>query len=84
MNKKYCIKKVIIRENQSIMFKPRKNARRSIVSDMDLEKGTILDSSHITCKRPGKGISPMFWNKVLGRKLKKSLKADQVLKWSHF
>lgn len=60
----------------------RKNARRSIVLKTNLEIGEKIKKNNIICKRPGIGISPEYWNKVIGRIAKKKLKADHILKWS--
>jgi len=62
----------------------RKNARRSIVLSEDMEKNTPLKISNISFKRPGNGISPMYYKKILGKKLKKNLKYDHILKWQDF
>lgn len=55
-------------------------ARKVLVASRDLKKGTILKPQDISIKRAGKGISPMdFWN-LLGKKLKKNYKQDEILK----
>ncbi len=59
----------------------RKNARRSIVLDKSLNKGEILTEKKILTKRPGWGISPMYWNKVLGKRINKSLSKDHIIQW---
>ena len=37
-------------------------------------------SSNITTKRPGNGLSPMKWTKIIGKKSKNKIKADSQLK----
>jgi N-acetylneuraminate synthase len=59
----------------------RKNARRSVVVSKNLPAGHILMAEDLTYKRPGTGISPLHWDKVLGRKSARSLDADHVLQW---
>lgn len=59
----------------------RKNARRSIVVVNDLPAGYVLTENDITYKRPGTGISPLFWDDVIGRKTSKPLEGDHVLQW---
>ena len=59
----------------------RKNARRSIVLTKDLPVNHILTENDITYKRPGSGISPLYWDDVLGCRTSSSLKADHVLQW---
>ena len=34
-------------------------------------KGEKFSKENLTCKRPGNGISPMLWNKLIGKKSKK-------------
>tara|TARA_B100000886_G_scaffold337605_1_gene298650 strand:- start:323 stop:1378 length:1056 start_codon:yes stop_codon:yes gene_type:complete len=59
----------------------RKNARRSIVSKKHLIKGQIISSEDITYKRPGTGISPLFWDDIIGMKINKNIEQDQLLSW---
>ena len=59
----------------------RLNARRSIVAKVNIEKGTIITENHIICKRPGTGISPLHWDKILGRKAILNIEEDQILNW---
>ena len=70
-------KKPLKTEQQAIL-----NARRSIVLNCKIEKGTKLSSDLLTCKRPGFGISPIHWEEVTGMTLNKSLPADHILTWS--
>jgi N,N'-diacetyllegionaminate synthase len=59
----------------------RNVARRSIVAARDLPRGSVLTSEDLAFKRPGTGISPSLKKLLLGRKLKKSLSADQQIAW---
>lgn len=59
-----------------------KNARRSIVLTKDLKAGDVLSLDNITYKRPGTGISPLYWDDVLGKKISKNLNEDHILTWS--
>ena len=58
-----------------------KNARRSIVLSNDLNVNHIICEEDITYKRPGTGISPEYWDLVIGRKVVHNLKADDLLQW---
>lgn len=60
----------------------RENARRSIVISKDLPAGHLLSEKDLTYKRPASGISPLFWDEVIGRKILKDLEVDHVLNWS--
>ena len=60
----------------------RKNARRSIVLRKNINVGEKINKNNIICKRPGTGISPQHWDKVLGQFSKKKMKVDHILQWS--
>ena len=60
------------------------HARRSIVVDKNLTAGATLSNSNLTVKRPGTGISPFFWDEVIGKKLLKDLPEDSILNWRDF
>jgi sialic acid synthase SpsE len=60
----------------------RKNARRSIVVARDIPAGHSLSEHDITYKRPGSGVSPLYWDEVIGRETNKFLEADHVLLWN--
>lgn len=59
----------------------RKHARRSIVAAREIKLGEVIDSSSIIAKRPGHGISPIFWDQVIGGVATKHIEEDQVLSW---
>ncbi len=61
---------------------PRKNARRSIVTLGNIKKGDILSEKNLIMKRPGTGISPTKIKMVLGKKARKFLKDDHIIKFS--
>lgn len=60
----------------------KKYARRSLVLKNNLENKSIIKTENIICKRPGTGISPIYLQKVIGKKIKKNLPEDHILKWS--
>lgn len=63
-------------ENKKLKF------RRSIVTTRDMSKGEVIKEEDITFKRPGTHISPDQEKYVIGRKLNKNLKADDLIDWS--
>jgi sialic acid synthase SpsE len=63
-------------------IKSKLNARRSIVTNKIIRKGEMFTESNIIMKRPGTGIPPQKINKILGKKAKRNLKEDQILKVS--
>ncbi len=58
-----------------------KNARRSIVLKRALASKSTIKEEDIICKRPGTGISPMDWNKIIGKQINKDLDEDHILHW---
>lgn len=54
-------------------------ARRSIVAARLIEKGEILTPDNITVKRPGDGLSPMLWDKVIGTPAAKIFLPDEKI-----
>ena len=43
-------------------------------------KGDIFTEKNLTIKRPGNGISPMRWKKILGKKAKQNFAEDEIIK----
>jgi sialic acid synthase SpsE len=60
----------------------RLNARRSIVLNKALFAGHKIKEEDMTYKRPGSGISPLHWDKVIGMKAIKDMEVDHILLWS--
>ena len=60
-------------------------ARGSVVADRDLVKGRILTTEDVWARRPGNGeIAAYDFDKVIGRKLKRTLKRNEQLSWEDF
>ena len=62
-------------------FEMRSKGRRSIHVNKFLKKNDIIKKGDLIFKRPGYGIKPHEWKKVIGKKLLKSVKEDYWLKW---
>ncbi len=58
--------------------------RRSIVAEKNIQKGQIITTSDISLKRPGGGLQPKFFKKIIGKKSKKFIKKDSLIKMSNF
>ena len=56
-------------------------ARKSIHYAGSLEKGHIITKTDMVMKRPGDGISPMEYEKCLGKSLRTNVQEDQMIKW---
>jgi len=70
------IKKMIPEEEEMARL-----GRRSIIARTNIPKGTIISEDMLIIKRPGFGIKPKFLNKVIGRKAKKDIEAEDVITW---
>lgn len=62
----------------------RANARRSLVSNCDIKKGTLLTEEMITFKRPASGISAQEYDRLIGMTANEDIKEDTVLQWEMF
>lgn len=54
-------------------------ARKSIVAKDKIRKGDIFTIDNITVKRPGNGISPMYWYDILGRTSLSDFDFDELI-----
>ena len=59
-------------------------ARKSLVVAADIPEGTVLNGKHIAIKRPGTGISPDLFSMLIGRRIKRNLKADDLFSLEDF
>ena len=57
-----------------------KIARKSIVANINILKGEIFTEKNLTTKRPGTGISPTQWLKIIGKRAKKNFKINESIK----
>lgn len=60
---------------------PRREARRSLVLTRNMKAGEIITKEDLMPKRPGTGISPIYTDIVIGRKVLKDLSEDTILTW---
>jgi N,N'-diacetyllegionaminate synthase len=53
--------------------------RKSIVASCGIRAGELLSASHLTTKRPGKGVSPMRWDQVIGTTAVRDFAPDEEI-----
>jgi len=53
--------------------------RKSITAKCSIKKGERLTEDNLIIKRPGTGISPMNWDKILGTVAKNDYQADELI-----
>ena len=61
----------------------KKVARKSIVLNEDISKGTVLKREMLSIKRPGTGIPPKFIDDVVGKTVINDLNHGTVMKWEY-
>lgn len=54
-------------------------ARKSIVAAKAIKTGELFTADNLMVKRPGNGLSPMFWDKVIGTVSKKGYNPDELI-----
>ena len=61
----------------------KKVVRKSIIAKTNIPKGTIITKNMLVIKRPGTGIEPKDINKVIGKRIKKDIEKDNIIKWDN-
>ena len=69
------IKKITNSEKKNI-----KIVRKSIVTSNEIKKGEFFSNKNLTTKRPATGLSPIYWDKIIGKKSSKNYKKNQIIK----
>ena len=54
-------------------------ARKSIVAACHIKKGDLFTENNLTVKRPASGLSPMYWEEVIGTKADKDYEEDDLI-----
>jgi N-acetylneuraminate synthase len=62
----------------------RQNARRSLVSNIDIKAGEVITKEMLTFKRPGTGISPTEIDTLIGKTAKVDIQEDTILQYDMF
>ena len=58
-------------------------ARKSLVAACDIPAGTRLSQEMIAVKRPGSGIKPKYFDRVIGRTARRAIAADELIGWEN-
>ena len=63
----------------------RRNAfQRSVVASRDIKKGEVFKESDLDYKRPGNGISPKYYEFIIGKTAKRDISYDEMILESDF
>ncbi|WP_143315071.1 N-acetylneuraminate synthase [Clostridium sp. HBUAS56017] len=68
-----------VKEPSKSEVKNKISARCSIVAKRSIKAGEIFTEDNLTVKRPGNGISPVNWFKVIGNKAVRNFEEDQCI-----
>ena len=71
-----------VKQPQPIEQNTRDVARRSLVVLRDLPRGHLLCDEDLALRRPGTGIAPDQWARIVGRRLERDVRAHTTLQWS--
>jgi len=55
--------------------------RKSIVTVKKIKAGSIITKDMLSVKRPGFGVQPKYFNKLLGHRALKDMEKDEVITW---
>ena len=53
--------------------------RKSLVAALPIRAGDLFTEDNLTAKRPGTGISPMYWDAWIGRKASRDFAVDEMI-----
>jgi sialic acid synthase SpsE len=70
------VKEVVAEESETVIVQ-----RRGLTAAKDLKKGAKLGKNDIEVLRPALGIPPKFKQSIVGKPIKKSLKAGAPIRW---
>jgi sialic acid synthase SpsE len=60
-------------------LKARRQMRRSLVANRFIRKGDIIDESAVGIKRPADGLSPLYYDRVVGKTALRDIEVDELL-----
>ncbi len=68
-----------VKRPASVEYKNRDVVRRSLTAVRNIAKGERFSSENIECKRPGIGVSPLYYWEWLGRLAERDYEADEAI-----
>jgi len=60
-------------------MKNKQRMQKSLVATRTIEAGDMIEALDITCKRPGNGLLPNWFDRVVGKKAAKTIKNQETL-----
>ncbi len=68
-----------IKKPSASEIKNKPIVRKSIVAAKEIKKGEVLSEETLSVKRSGSGISPLEWDRIIGRKAIRDFKEDELI-----
>ena len=68
-----------VKEPSKCEIKNLEIVRKSIIAKKNIKKGDLFTEENLTTKRPGSGINPMQWQKIIGTFSPKDFREDEVI-----
>ncbi len=68
-----------IKEPSKSEFKNIVVVRKSIMAAYSIKKGELFSEENLAVKRPGNGLSPMLWDKIIGIKAHRDFEPDELI-----
>lgn len=68
-----------IKRPSSSELKNKPIARKSIVARCNIRAGELFSEENLIAKRPGTGISPMFWDNIIGKPARRDYATDEPI-----
>jgi len=68
-----------IKRASRIELKNKPIARKSIVARREINAGELFSEDNLAAKRPGTGISPMFWDEIIGKIARRNFAVDELI-----
>ncbi len=54
-------------------------ARKSLVASRAIKAGEVFSADNLTAKRPGTGLSPMYWDTIVGKQARRDFAEDELI-----
>lgn len=60
------------------------SSRRSLYAASDIQAGEVITSENVKCIRPGYGLEPKYFERILGKKAIAAIPRGTPISWDHF
>ena len=73
-----------IKKVESIEKKTKKSMQKSLITIKNLKKGEKITYNKLSSMRPATGISPLYIDKIINKKINKQKKSGNIIYWKDF